>query len=117
VPVVLGSVPPDATHCPACGDALEQRESIDDLAIPGVTTVDPALQAYAGQPPHIPLPLPMKVDPIGGAFNLGGMTELAALAAPDGTRADAPVDPGTVGKPSEAALRAVERLDRADASR
>ncbi len=41
-------VPPDATHCPACGDALAQRESIDDLAIPGVTTVDPVLGMLAG---------------------------------------------------------------------
>jgi hypothetical protein len=65
-------VPPDATHCPACGDGLAQRESIDDLAIPGVTTMDPTLQAYADQPLRNPLALPMKVDPIGGAFNLAG---------------------------------------------
>ena len=110
-------VPPDATHCPACGDALAQRESIDDLAIPGVTTVDPVLEAYAAQPLHIPLPTPSSVDPIGGSINLTGMAELAALAAPDGSRADAPVDPNTVGKPSDAALRAVERLDREDVSR
>jgi RNA polymerase subunit RPABC4/transcription elongation factor Spt4 len=35
----------DATHCPACGAALAQRESIADLVIAGVTTVDPALAA------------------------------------------------------------------------
>jgi len=109
-------VPPDATHCPACGAALSQRESIGDLAIAGVTTVDPSLQAYAAESLPIPLPLPMNVDPIGGAFNLGGMAELAALAAADGTRAQAPVDPSTVGTPSDAALQAVERLDREDAS-
>jgi len=50
-------VPPDATHCPACGAALSQRESLGDLAIPGVTTVDPALQAYAAEP----LPIPTRV--------------------------------------------------------
>ena len=109
-------VPPDAIRCPACGDALAQRESIADLAIPGVTTVDPTLQAYAAQPVPIPLPLPMKVDPIGGAFNLTGMAELAALAATEDVGADAPVDPSAVGRPSDAALEAVERLEREDAS-
>jgi ribosomal protein L40E len=43
-------VPPDATRCQPCGDALAQRESIDDLAIPGVTIVDPALQYDAARP-------------------------------------------------------------------
>jgi len=44
------------------------------------------------------------------------MGELAALAAPPGTRAAAPVDPDTIGMPSEAALEAVERLVREAAS-
>jgi RNA polymerase subunit RPABC4/transcription elongation factor Spt4 len=110
-------VPADATHCPACGDALARRESIDDLAIPGVTTVDRALEADAAQPLQIPLPMPSSVDSIGGSINLAGMAELAALAARDGSRADSPVGPSTVGKPSDAALKAVERLDREDASR
>jgi hypothetical protein len=105
-------VPPDATRCPACGDALAQRESIADLDIPGVTTVDPTLQAYAAQPFHAPLPMPMSVDPIGGPIYLAGMTELAALAATENVGAGAPVDPSTLGKPSDAALQAVERLDR-----
>lgn len=109
-------VPPDATRCPACGDALAQRESIDNLAIAGVTTVDPTLQAYAAQPLHIPLPMPSSVDPIGGPINLTGMAELAALAAPANVGARAPVDPSSVGEPTEAALLAVERLDREDAS-
>ncbi|MCI4354878.1 MAG: zinc-ribbon domain-containing protein, partial [Thermoplasmata archaeon] len=56
-PWCTAPVPPNATRCPACGDALAQRESIDDLAIPGVTTVDPALEAYAARPLHIPLPV------------------------------------------------------------
>jgi hypothetical protein len=63
------------------------------------------------------LPMPSSVDPIGGSINLTGMAELAALAAPDGIRADAPVDPSIVGKPSDAAVQAVERLDGEDASR
>ena len=110
-------VPPDATRCPACDAALTQRASIADLDIPGVTTVDPELQAYAAQPLHIPLPMPMSVDPIGGPIDLTGLAELAALAAPADVGADTPVDPSTVGKPSDAAIQAVERLDREDASR
>jgi RNA polymerase subunit RPABC4/transcription elongation factor Spt4 len=106
-------VPPDAARCPACGDSLAQRESIDGLAIPGVTIVDPALQADAERPLRIPLTTPSSVDPIGGAINLSGMAELAALAAPF---AGAPVDPSTVGQPTEAALQAAERQDRVDAS-
>jgi hypothetical protein len=109
-------VPPDATRCPACGDALAQRESIDDLPIAGVTIVDPLLQAYAAQPLRIPLPLPSGVDPIGGSIDLTGMAELAALAAPANADAHAPVDPNTLGKPSDAARQAVERLDRGDKS-
>jgi hypothetical protein len=109
-------VPPDATRCPACGDALAQRESIDDLAIAGVTIVDPVLQAYAAQPLHIPLPMPSGVDPIGGSISLKAMAELAAQAAPANVGAHAPVDPNTVGKASDAALQAVERLDCEDES-
>ena len=75
-------VPPDATRCPACGDALAQRESIDGLAIPGVTIVDPALEADAERPLHIPMTTPAIVDPFGGGINLGGMAQVAALAAP-----------------------------------
>lgn len=109
-------VPPDATHCPACGDAIAQRKSIADVALAGVTTVDPALEAYAAQPLPIPLPVPMSVDPIGGAIYLTGLAGLAALAAPQGTRTNAPVDPRNVGEPSDAALQAVEQLDREDAA-
>jgi len=110
-------VPSDATHCPACGDAIAQRESVADLAISGVTTVDPALEADAAQPLHIPLPMPSSVDPIGGAINLTGMAALAALAAPANIGTDASVDPNTVGSPSDAAVEAVERLDHDDGSR
>ena len=106
-------VPPDATRCPACGDALAQRESIDGLAIPGVTIVDPALEADAERPLHIPMTTPANVDAFGGGINLGGMAQLASLAA---RHAAAPTDPSTVGLPTEAALQAAERQDRQDAS-
>lgn len=111
-PCCSAAVPPDATRCPACGDALAQRGSIADLDIPRVTTVDPTLLEYAARPLHVPLAMPMSEDPIGGPIYLEGMAELAALAAPDDIHAGAPVDPSTVGKPSDAVLQEVERLDR-----
>jgi hypothetical protein len=108
-------VTPEATHCPVCGGALAQRESIADLSIVGVTAVDPALQAYDARPLHIPLPVPSGVGPVSRIPRT--MAEMAALAALYGRlRPDRPVDPSTVGKPSDAALQAVERLDREDES-
>ena len=109
-------VTPEATHCPVCGGAVAQRESIADLSIAGVTALDPALQAYDAQPLHIPLPVPSGVGPVSGVP--GTMARMAALAAPYGSsiRPDGPVDLSTVGKPSDAALQAVERLDREDES-
>jgi hypothetical protein len=109
-------VAPEATHCPVCGGAVAQRESIADLSIAGLTTVDPALLAYDARPLHIPLPVPSGVGPVSGVP--GTIARMAALAAPYGSsiRPDGPVDPSTVGKPSDAAIQAVERLDREDES-
>lgn len=75
-------VPPGATRCPACGDSLAQRESIDGLAIPGVTVVEPALGADAERPLRVPLATPANLDPFGGGIDLGGVARLADLAAP-----------------------------------
>jgi hypothetical protein len=44
-PWCTATVTPDATRCPARGDAVAQRETIDGFAIPGMTIPDPALQA------------------------------------------------------------------------
>ena len=78
--------------------------------------MDPALEVYAAEPLPIPLPIPSSVDLIGGSPYLTGMAELAALAAPYGTRTAAPVDLSSVGESSDAALKAAEQLDREDAS-
>jgi hypothetical protein len=107
---------PDATHCPVCGGSLAQRDSIEDLAIAGVTTVDPVLKAYAADPLHIPLAVPSGVGPVSGVP--GTMARMAALAAPQGSslHSRTPEDPSTIGEPSDAALEAAERLDREDSS-
>ena len=114
----------DATHCPACGAALAQRESIAGLVIPGVTTVDPALQAYDAQPLHIPGASPTQgaasaalgAAVLGAPVGLMAAGGLAALAATEylgvtGGRRQAG-DLETLGQPSEAARQAVERLER-----
>lgn len=36
---------PDASNCSNCGAVMAQREDLGGLAIPGVTVVDPAMQA------------------------------------------------------------------------
>ncbi len=102
------------SHCPSCGGSLAQRESIDGVAIAGVTIVDPGHQAYADRPLHIPLPVPSGVGPVSNVT--GSMAALASLAEPYGSslRRDEPADPSSVGEPSDAALEAAERMDRED---
>ena len=43
---------------PSCGAALAQRESIGDLRIPGLTSVDPALEDFDKRPLHLRGPSP-----------------------------------------------------------
>jgi hypothetical protein len=121
------AAPIDATHCPACGAALAQRESIGDLTLPGLTSIDPALLDADGRPLHIPGASPtqgmaggvmiaaMAGGPVGLAA-LGGIAVVGAAEYALAGRRDrdgaAPLD--EVGRPSEVALRAVERLDHAD---
>lgn len=102
------------SRCPDCGASLAERESIDGVAISGVTIVDPGHQAYADRPLHIPLPVPSGVGPVSNVA--GSMAAMAALAEPYGSsiRRDKPADPSSVGTPSDAALEAAERMDRED---
>ena len=115
----------EATPPGACGAALAQRTTIGDLVIPGMTTVDPALQAYAAQPLRIPGSSPtqgiaggafMAATAAGGPLGLAALGGLAAVAAAEylgasrGMAGDA-IDPTDVGRPSEAVLQALKRLD------
>jgi hypothetical protein len=101
----------DTSHCPACGAALAQRESIGDLVIPGVTAVEPALKVYAAQPLHLPGPFPSQ-SMTGRA--IVAATLLAAEYVGAGLHDDdaRPGDLVSVGRPGDAALEAVERLER-----
>jgi hypothetical protein len=116
---------PGATHCRDCGASLAQRESIGDLIVAGVTTVDPELQAYAAQPLRIPgssasqgiAGSAMTVAATGGPLGLAAIGGLAAVVASEYLAASHagggdPVDLEAVGRPSEAVVQAVERLDR-----
>lgn len=117
-----------ATTCPACGAVLAQRESIAGLVIPGVTSIDPALQAIDGQPIHLRGPSPtqgmasgaMVAAVVGGPIGLAIVGGLAAGAAVEymGGRRDHPGAPehlDDLGRPSPSALQALERLEREEA--
>jgi hypothetical protein len=119
------AAPDSATTCPACGAALAQRESIAGLVIPGVTSIDPALQAIDGQPIHVRGSSPtqgmasgaMMAAVVGGPVGLAIVGGLAAGAAVEylGTRRDrvgAPEHLEDVGRPSPTTLLALERLER-----
>jgi hypothetical protein len=116
---------PDATACPSCGAALAQRDSIGGLVIPGLTTVDPALQAFDAQPTHLRGPSPSQgmasgvivAAAAGGPVGLAALGGLAAVAAAEyaGARHGGPSgrvdDLSEVGRPSEIVLQALDRLE------
>jgi hypothetical protein len=116
---------PDATACSSCGAALAQRESIGDLAIPGLTAVDAALQDFDKRPLHLRGPSPSQgMAPAlivgamaGGPIGLAAIGGVAAVAAAEylGTRRGGAGTLEDIGKPSEVTLQALERLADADA--
>jgi hypothetical protein len=117
----------DATTCASCGAALAQHESLGDVRIPGLTAVDPALEDFDKRPLHLRGPSPSQGaapalivgaaagGPI-GAVLIGGVVAVAAAeylgAKQPGTGAAA----GDVGKPSELALQALEKVRAASAA-
>jgi hypothetical protein len=115
---------PEATQCGACGAALAQRESIGELLIPGLTSVDPALEDFDKRPLHLRGPSAsqgmapalivgaMAGGPIGIAA-IGGVAAVAAaefLGAGGGGHDGARLE--NVGRPSEIVLQALEHLDQ-----
>jgi hypothetical protein len=118
---------PDARTCTNCGAALAQRESIGDLVIPGLTSVDPALQDYANRPLHLSGPSPshgiasgaIAAAAAGGPAGLAIIGGVAAVAAVEylgaGRTGQDGVAAGNVGQASGAALQAIEKLERGEA--
>ena len=112
---------PEATTCASCGAALAQRESIGDLAISGLTTVDAALQDFDKRPLRLRGPSPSQgMAPAlivgalaGGPIGFAAIGGVAAVAAAEylGARRDGGAELENVGKPSEVVLQALEHLD------
>jgi hypothetical protein len=112
---------PEATLCASCGAALAQRESIADLAIPGLTSVDAALQDYDKRPLHLRGPSPSQgMAPAlivgamaGGPIGLAAIGGVAAVAAAEfmGTRRSGAGGVEDVGRPSEVVLQAMQHIE------
>jgi hypothetical protein len=114
---------PDDVTCSACGAALAQRESIGDVRIPGLTSVDPALEDFDKRPIHLRGPSPSQgVAPAliigavaGGPIGLVAIGGVAAVAGAEflASHHGGPGGPNLedVGKPSEVLLQALEHLD------
>ena len=118
--------PAKATHCPSCAAALPLEGDLDELAVPGVTTLDPELALYKKQPLRIPGGSPsqgLAAGAIGAAAagGPGGLLALGALAAVaaneyrsagSGGRS---IDPDRIGQPSTPALEIAKRLQQKQA--
>jgi len=116
-----------ATTCASCGAALAQRESIGELVIPGVTSIDPALQGLENRPIRLAGPSPtqgladgavLAALVVGGPVGLAALGGVAAVAAAEYAGAGrphlgAPDNLEDVGRPSEITLRALEHLEDA----
>lgn len=116
---------PGDTTCPECGAALAQRESIGGVQIPGLTSVDPALEDFDKRPLHLRGPSPsqgvapaliigaMAGGPI-GLMAIGGVAAVAGaelLASSHGGSSSPSLE--DVGKASEVLLQALEREEAA----
>ncbi len=114
--------PPDARQCRSCGAAIAQRDDLGGVVVPGVTGVDPDL---LGTPASLPGTL-MRSQGTANALHAAtqvnstlGLAAAAAILGQDAIRGALGLDDAdlaAVGKPSEAAIQAAERLDRAPRS-
>jgi hypothetical protein len=120
--------PASSTTCPDCGAAIAQRESIGDLVIPGVTSIDPALADADGRPLRIAGPSPAQgaatgaiaAVVLGGPVGLAALGGMAAVGAAEYVAANRrgpgrPENIEDVGRPSEVTLKALENMKRAEA--
>jgi hypothetical protein len=104
---------PEAGYCGSCGAVLAQNEDLGGLVIPGVTAVDPAMQARSYTSSLSGAQSRMSTLNLVG--RVGGPTAKLALAAAmlvadEFGGKGGSVDPEEVGKPSQAALEMAQRL-------
>jgi len=106
--------PPDCATCPSCGAVMAQAEDLGGLAIPGVTVVDPAMQARGYASTAIGSQSRMSTLSLLGGGPGGTVVQMAAataMLAGDHVRGfGTGVSPDEVGRPSQAALDMVEKL-------
>jgi hypothetical protein len=107
---------PDASNCSNCGAVMTQRDDLGGLAIPGVTVVDPAMQASSSTSSLIRSQSRMSTLSMIGSAPGGTVLQVvaaAAMLAGDSARGSGgTVKPDDIGKPSQAALDMAERLRR-----
>lgn len=105
---------PDASSCPNCGAVMAQHEDLGGLIIPGVTAVDPAMQARGYASSAIGSQARMSTLSMLGGGPGGTMVQVAAaavmLAGDRGQGAGGTANPEDVGRPSQAALDMAELL-------
>jgi hypothetical protein len=105
----------NASYCASCGAVLAQHEDLGGVVVPGVTTVDPAMQARGTTSSLIGSQSRMSTISMVG--RIGGTTAQVAVAASmlamDAlSNKDAAIDPERVGNPSQAAIDMSHRLRR-----
>jgi hypothetical protein len=109
---------PDARQCRSCGAAIAQREDLGGVLVPGVTGVDPNLLGTQASLASPMLRSQGTMNAINAVSNVNATLGLAAAAAilgqdtVKGMLGMKDADLGSVGVPSEVALRAVEKLAR-----
>ncbi len=114
-PWCSAATPVAATHCPACGASLAERESLGGMEIPGVTEVDPGVIAAERRAAGI---VRAKVS---GADRAGFASTLVSGFVPGGPILGAAInlvatglshsEASSIGDPSSAALQLASKLD------
>jgi hypothetical protein len=120
-PWCSGRNAPDARQCASCGAAIAQRDDLGGVVVPGVTGVDPNLLGTQSSLASPVLRSQGTLNAINAVSQVNATLGLAAAAAILGQDTvkgmlglkDADLD--AVGKPSEAALQAVKKLERDEA--
>jgi len=107
-----------ARQCTSCDAAIAQRDDLGGVTVPGVTGVDPNL---LGSPGSLASPILRSQGTLGALNAVSqvnatlGLAAAAAILGQDTAKGmlgmkDADLD--AVGRPSEAAIQAAEKLDR-----
>jgi hypothetical protein len=113
---------PGATDCADCGAALPLLDAVGQMIVPGVTHVDPELEAYSKQPMRPPrrsatealAPGVMQAAVLGGPAAIAAAGALAAIAASElrQTGQGGRSTPDGLGEVSRPVLETARRLQQ-----